>query len=103
MTITDFNDPLLLTLLTFYLLINLLSFSLMVFDKGRSQREGQRRISEKDLFFWAISLGALGVLAGMRFSRHKTRKWQFSLGIPLALVQNWALLWLAIGWLKLFN
>jgi uncharacterized membrane protein YsdA (DUF1294 family) len=96
-------NPLLLAILVAYLLINLLSFSLMVFDKHRSQKDGQRRISEKDLFFWAINLGALGVLIGMQFSRHKTRKWQFSLGIPLALIQNWALIWLVLYWLRLFN
>jgi uncharacterized membrane protein YsdA (DUF1294 family) len=84
----------LLILLVLYALINLCAFSLMLADKKRARQE-DRRISEGQLLFAAIALGALGVWAGMYVAHHKTQKLIFILGVPLALVQNLALFYLA--------
>jgi uncharacterized membrane protein YsdA (DUF1294 family) len=76
-----------------YLLLNLFSFSLMLEDKRRSRKES-RRISEGGLLFAALAFGALGAWAGMYAARHKTQKMLFLLGVPLALLENLATLYL---------
>jgi uncharacterized membrane protein YsdA (DUF1294 family) len=80
-------------------LINLVSFSAMVYDKNLAIT-GQRRISEGALFFWAIMFGGLGIYLGMFVFRHKTRKWYFYFGIPLLLAQNAACFLLLYQFLK---
>lgn len=77
-----------------FLLINLVSFSIVIIDKMRSVKQGTERISEGLLFFMAAAFGALGVYAGMFFSRHKTRKWYFLIGIPLLVIENISLAYL---------
>ncbi len=79
-----------------YFAINVAAFLLMLLDKSRSRVAGAERISEGMLFFMAILFGSIGVYLGMFAFRHKTRKWYFLLGIPLALVQNLATLYLLI-------
>ncbi|MEI7621648.1 MAG: DUF1294 domain-containing protein [Candidatus Moraniibacteriota bacterium] len=80
-------------LLSFFLLINLLAFVLMLLDKNKSKRGGAERISEGMLFFLATIFGSVGVLAGMFAFRHKTQKWYFLIGIPLLIAQNVATLY----------
>lgn len=75
-----------------FLFINIFSFFLMLDDKKKS-RLSLRRTSEGVLFFAAICLGAAGILAGMFVARHKTQKLLFLIGVPLALLQNLALLY----------
>jgi len=76
-----------------YIIINLFSFSLMLSDKKKSRKD-EMRISEGALLFAAICFGALGIWAGMYVSRHKTKKMIFVLGVPLALAQNLAVIYL---------
>lgn len=75
-------------------LINILAFIVMLNDKSRS-RHGNQRISEGTLLFLAIAFGALGILSGMFIAHHKTQKMIFILGVPLALLQNVAFIYLA--------
>lgn len=82
-------------LASLFLAANLLAFFIMGWDKRRSRRTGAERISEGMLFFMAIAFGALGVFLGMFAFRHKTRRWHFLLGVPLAALENLALLWTA--------
>ena len=77
-------------LLIVFGLINLGAFLLMLWDKAQSAKKGADRISEGMLFFMAIAFGGIGVYAGMMAFRHKTRKWYFILGVPLAIVENYA-------------
>ncbi len=84
-----------LSILTFFLVVNLAAFLAMLWDKSRSRKEGAERISEGMLFFLAAAFGSVGVYAGMLAFRHKTRKWPFILGIPLLMIQNLAFLYLA--------
>jgi uncharacterized membrane protein YsdA (DUF1294 family) len=86
-----YNQNLSLIFLAIYVAFNFWSFSLMLLDKNKAERKEQR-ISEADLFFYSICFGALGVFLGMRFSRHKTKKIKFILGIPLAILENFALI-----------
>lgn len=80
-------------LLAAYAVINIFSFIMMLDDKKRSQKD-DRRISEGKLLFAAIAGGAPGVWAGMFIARHKTQKLIFVLGVPLALAQQLAAIYL---------
>ena len=61
------------TLVTYYLVINIITFGVWGFDKFRS-KFNQWRIAEKSLYGFIIFGGGLGALAGMVVFRHKTRK-----------------------------
>lgn len=61
------------------------AFAVMGYDK-RAARRGQRRISERSLWGWALFFGALGIYAGMFVFRHKTTKPAFRLVVPLLLL-----------------
>jgi uncharacterized membrane protein YsdA (DUF1294 family) len=83
---------LLLTLLGAYLfVINLDGFALMASDKSRARR-GKRRIPEATLFLVAVLGGSLGIIIGMYAFRHKTQHDSFTIGIPLILFFEAALM-----------
>ncbi|MBP7060669.1 MAG: DUF1294 domain-containing protein [Candidatus Moranbacteria bacterium] len=75
-----------------FVLMNTVSFLVMLWDKTQSRRSGAERISEGMLFFLAACFGSIGVLLGMFAFRHKTSKWYFLIGIPLLIAENLALL-----------
>jgi uncharacterized membrane protein YsdA (DUF1294 family) len=77
-------------LLVLFTIINAAAFLIMLWDKTQSRQRGAERISEGMLFFMAIAFGAFGVYAGMMTFRHKTRKWYFVVGVPLAMIENYA-------------
>jgi len=87
-------DPILLGIVVFFLVVNVAAFLVMLWDKSRSRRAGAERISEATLFLLAAAFGSVGTYAGMLLFRHKTRKWQFVVGIPLLMIQNAAFLYL---------
>jgi uncharacterized membrane protein YsdA (DUF1294 family) len=87
-------DPVLLSILIPVLVVNVAAFSVMLWDKSRSRKAGAERISEATMFLLAAALGSVGTYVGMLLLRHKTRKWQFIVGIPLLMIQNAALLYL---------
>jgi len=66
----------------YYLIVSLLAFTLMGFDKSKAIKN-RRRISEKMLMGMALIGGALGVIAGMLVFRHKIRNPLFYLGAPV--------------------
>lgn len=73
--------------------VNLAGFFFMGLDKWKAKHKSFR-IPEKTLFGIAIAGGSLGAWAGMYAFRHKTRHWQFVVGIPLILVVQVAAAWL---------
>lgn len=79
--------------------INVAAFSVMWWDKLRSRKDGAERISEATIFLLSAAMGSVGIYAGMLLFRHKTRKWQFIIGIPLLAVQNAAFLYLVYTYL----
>ena len=80
--------------LLYLLLINAAGFALMLIDKYRAKKK-MWRISEATLLIVAAIGGSLGSLLGMYAVRHKTRHVKFTLGIPLLLAAQIALLlWL---------
>ncbi len=65
--------------------INLITFILFGNDKRRSRR-GDWRISEKALLGLCVIGGAVGGFWGMRVFHHKTKHFQFFLGIPIIFI-----------------
>ena len=77
-------------------ILNLVSFSLMAYDKQCAQA-GKWRVPEKVLFIAAACFGGLGGVLGMVICRHKTRHWYFRLFFPVLLVIQIVLLVLGYG------
>ncbi|MEI8361177.1 MAG: DUF1294 domain-containing protein [bacterium] len=87
-------NNLLLFLLSFFAILNVVAFLVMLLDKIKSTQPYAERISEGMLFFIAAFFGSLGVYLGMFIFRHKTRKWYFVVGVPLIFLQNLATIFL---------
>ena len=82
-------------LLAYLIIINAAAFILMLADKIKAKR-GTWRIPEATLMGIAALGGSVGALAGMYTFRHKTKHIKFTLGIPLILaVQAAVVIWLA--------
>ena len=77
-------------LLIWVLAWTLIAFALMGIDKWKA-RHDSRRIPEKTLFLSAILGGSVGSLAGMYLFRHKTKHLSFTVGMPLILAVQVAL------------
>ena len=73
--------------LIYFLVINLISFFTMWYDKKMAQKS-MWRISEKTLFILAILLGGIGIIGGMYAFRHKTKHLKFTIGIPITILIN---------------
>ena len=71
-------------MLIYLLIINAVSFMLMLTDKIKAKKN-LWRIPEKILFLAAILGGSVGSLLGMYLLRHKTKHFSFLLGMPLIL------------------
>ena len=72
-------------ILLYLLIINAVSFLLMLIDKQKAQKN-LWRIPERTLFTAAIFGGSIGTIAGMYLFRHKTKHWSFILGMPAILL-----------------
>ena len=82
-------------LLAYLIIINAAAFILMLADKIKAKR-GTWRIPEATLMGIAALGGSVGALAGMYTFRHKTKHIKFTLGIPLILAAQAAVvIWLA--------
>ena len=65
-----------------YFVLNLFSFAMYGFDKGKAAMS-KWRISEKTLLLLAL-FGPFGAYAGMMVFRHKTKKKPFTWFVPTA-------------------
>mgnify|MGYP000950080446 CR=1 FL=1 len=74
-------------IITIFLIINMLSFLVMGYDK-RKARQGGQRVAENTLLALALLGGASGIYGGMHVFRHKTLHPKFTYGIPLCIVIN---------------
>lgn len=57
----------------------------MGIDKRKAEK-GAWRIPEKTLFLLTILGGGIGTIAGMYIFRHKTKKLEFTIGMPAILI-----------------
>lgn len=74
-----------LIIITYIVMMNLVSFALMGIDKYKAKKKAWR-IPEATLFLFAIFGGSIGSILGMYLFRHKTRHWYFRYGLPLILI-----------------
>ncbi len=72
-------------ILLYLLIINAVSFLLMLTDKQKARKK-LWRIPESTLLLAAAMGGSVGSLIGMYTVRHKTKHLKFTLGIPFILV-----------------
>jgi len=72
-------------ILTYLVVINLITFLKMRIDKKKA-KWGKWRIQEKTLFILCAIGGSIGGIAGMYTFRHKTKKMRFVIGFPLILI-----------------
>lgn len=61
----------------YFIVITVVTFFYFGFDKMKSLRENERRVSEKTLWLLALAGGSIGALLGMNYFRHKTKKVSF--------------------------
>ena len=76
------------------LILSILAFCLMGFDKARA-RKGGRRVAELTFFSLALLGGSPGAILGMYAFHHKTRHWYFRWGLPAILLLQLGLVWFA--------
>ena len=72
-------------ILIYLLVINLVNFTLMWYDKNEA-KEHKWRIQEKTFFIISLLGGSIGGLIGMYTFRHKTKKWYFKYGFLAILI-----------------
>lgn len=72
-------------------LVNVIGFFLMGLDKWKAKRQ-RWRVAEKTFFGVSVLGGSLGCWLGMYTFRHKTRHWQFVVGMPLILAAQVAVI-----------
>lgn len=72
-------------ILSYLILINLISFLAMYIDKKKAINH-KWRISEFNLIMLSVIGGSVGMLLGMNIFRHKTKHKKFTIGVPLILI-----------------
>ena len=72
-------------ILIYLVVINLMAFLAMWWDKRRAQK-GEWRISEAGLFTLVLLGGGIGGIAGMYTFRNKKKKLRFTIGFPTILI-----------------
>ena len=72
--------------------LNMFAFVCMGFDKALAIKR-RWRLSEKFLLSIAMLGGSIGTLAGIFVFRHKTRKKNFMIGVPIMLFVHILIFW----------
>lgn len=68
----------------YLIIINAIGCVLMLVDKNKAKQR-HWRIPERVLMVTAVIGGSIGVLAGMKLFRHKTKHPKFTIGVPVIL------------------
>lgn len=69
------------------IVISIISFVIVGIDKSRAKK-GDWRVREATLILLSLLGGAIGVLIGMVFFNHKTKKQKFYIGVPAIYILN---------------
>ena len=92
MTFNEFLEIVSLkNLIIYFTAINIIGFLAMLIDKQKA-KHGAWRIPEKSLFIITMLGGGFGTIAGMYLFRHKTKKLYFTIGFPVILITEIALI-----------
>ncbi len=73
--------------LTYLVIISIISAIACVYDKWQAQRGGWR-VSEAALFIFSLLGGAAVMLLTMKKIRHKTRHKRFMIGLPAIIITH---------------
>lgn len=92
----QFNGTAFAILMGYYLLINLLTYITMAFDKKAAIKQ-KRRVPEKNFYLMAILGGGLGGLLAQVFKRHKTRHLDFIFVFTLTAILHILVIYLVMG------
>ncbi len=84
-------------MLVYAISVNIITFLLYGADKYKAVHR-RWRIPEAVLMWAAVLGGSVGALAAMYAFRHKTRHKKFTIGVPLILILETALLTLYYGY-----
>ena len=85
------NPIILKYIIIYFIIINIVGFFAMLIDKQKAKR-GSWRIKEGTLMLLTLLGGGFGTIAGMYTFRHKTKKLTFTVGMPVILVCELALI-----------
>lgn len=96
MTQMHFNGTAFVILMGYYLLINLIIYFTMAFDK-KAAINHKRRIPEKNFYLMAVLGGGLGGLLAQVFKRHKTRHLDFVLVFTITAILHILVIYLIMG------
>ena len=69
----------------YIVIVNIFAFCLYGIDKSAAIKQKQR-IPNRVLLLIAASGGSIGALAGMYTFRHKTKKWYYTVTVPVMLI-----------------
>ena len=72
-------------IVTYIVIVNIAAFCLYGIDKSAAIKQKQR-IPNRVLLLSAVIGGSLGALAGMYTFRHKTKKWYYTVTVPVLLI-----------------
>ena len=78
------------TIILYLIAINVVTFLVYGLDKWKAKRDAWR-ISETTLLLLAAAGGSVGALLGMQIFRHKTKHVKFTVGVPVILLVQVAL------------
>lgn len=99
MTVEKFLEIMpLKNVIIYFVAINIIGFLAMLIDKKKAERCSWR-IPEKTLFIFTLLGGGIGTISGMYLFRHKTKKLKFTIGFPVILISEVALIvyWIMQG------
>ena len=72
-------------IVAYIVIVNIAAFCLFGIDKSAAIKQKQR-IPNRVLLLSAVIGGSLGALAGMYTFRHKTKKWYYTVTVPVLLI-----------------
>ena len=72
-------------IMIYLIIINIIGFLAMFIDKRKAENN-KWRIPEKTFFLITLIGGGIGNIEGMYDFRHKTKKYKFTIGLPLILI-----------------
>lgn len=79
-------------ILSVWILWNFITFFAYGWDKIKAKRGSNRRTPEKTLILMAVFGGSIGALFGMNVWHHKTLHKKFSIGLPVILIVQVAII-----------
>ena len=91
-----FTDIRFIICIAYLVIINITAFAAYGADKQKAKK-GKWRISENTLLLLAVLGGSMGAISGMKIFHHKTKKATFSVGLPVILILQLALLGVFVG------